>query len=95
MDAAALHPADAGGGDSDGLLGLRRLEDVAFLHIVVEGDSRQRVFLSQLPAHLLDRHLVVVVSGLIGNEHGHLCLHVGLILIVLLHGLAGSVLNGL
>ena len=38
--AAALHPADAGGGDSDGLLGLRRLEDVAFLHIVVEGDSR-------------------------------------------------------
>ena len=28
VDAAALHPADAGGGDSDGLLGLRRLEDV-------------------------------------------------------------------
>ena len=28
VDAAALHPADAGGGDRDGLLGLRRLEDV-------------------------------------------------------------------
>ena len=66
-----------------------------FLHIVVEGDSRQRVFLSQLPAHLLDRHLVVVVSGLIGDEHGHLRLHMGLVLIVLLHGLDGGVLNGL
>ena len=63
-----------------GCSGLRRLENVAFLHIVVEGDSRQRIFLSQLPAHLLDRHPVVVVSGLIGDEHGHLCLHVGLVL---------------
>ena len=40
-------------------------------------------------AHLFHCHFVVVVGGLIGDEHGHLCLHMGLILIVLLHGLDG------
>ena len=78
-----------------GYMGLRRLEDVAFLHIVVEGDGGQRVFLGQLLAHLFHRHLVVVVGGLIGDEHGHLRLDMGLVLIVFLHGLHGGILNGL
>jgi len=95
VDAAALHPADAGGRDGDGLLSLRRLEDVALFHIVVEGDGGQRVFLGQLLAHLFYRHLVVVVGGLIGDEHGHLRLDMGLVLIVFLHGLHGGILNGL
>ena len=82
-----------GGGHGDRGGGL--FQHLALFHIVVEGDSGQRVFFGQLAAHLLHRHLIVVVGGLVGNEHGHLCLHVGLILIVLLHGLDGGVLNGL
>ena len=93
MDAAALHAADAGGGHGHRLLGV--VQHITLLHIVVKGHGGQRIVLFQLAAHLLHRHLIVVVGGLIGDHHGYLCFHMGLVGIVFLHGLHGGLLNGL
>ena len=91
-DAPALHPADAGGGHGDRSSGL--FQHLALFHIVIKRHSGQRVFLGQLAAHLLHRDLVVVVGGLVRNEHGDLCLGVGLILVGVHHGLRSGFLDG-
>ena len=91
--AAALHAADAGGGHGHRLGGA--VNDIALFHIVVKGHGGEGVFLLQLLAHLLDGHLIVVVGGLIGDHHGHLCLHMGRFGVVFLHSLHGGFLNGL
>ena len=91
--AAAFHPADAGRGHSHRLGGA--VNDIALFYIIVKGHGGKRIFLLQLLAHLLDGHLIVVVGSLIGNHHGHLCLHMGRFGVVLLHSLHGGFLNGL